>query len=285
MVPPARDPAGLADVRAARGRVGLRGHLRGDAHQARHVPGRLGDRPALQDLPVRFAFGFVLDWVGVGRPYLPPSASTHPPTRLYIKPTHSALGTPDEETWPGVTSLQDWNPAFPIWPPVKLTKFCATMDEAGLDLLEVRQAGRQSRPAVVPVRYAYHAMHVHTRATQTDVPSLPHTPHRAEAGGAGPQGPDIGQGRTLPPALRRGGQAAVPAVSDEKLAFVCRRAAGVVGGVWLAVVVEAVWCGGNGGGTWGGMGGDGGGDVCARVVERLVLIVQQWKGQAGGGGR
>lgn len=42
-----------------------------------------------------------------------------------------------------MTSLQDWNPAFPIWPPVKLTKFCATMDEAGLDLLDVRRSASQ----------------------------------------------------------------------------------------------------------------------------------------------
>lgn len=66
MVPPARDPAGLPDVRAPRGRVGLRGHLRGDADQARHVPGRLGDRPALQDLPVG---GWVGGWCLLGWGY------------------------------------------------------------------------------------------------------------------------------------------------------------------------------------------------------------------------
>lgn len=36
-----------------------------------------------------------------------------------------------------MTALQDWNPAFPVWPPVKLTKYCPSIDEAGLDLLEV----------------------------------------------------------------------------------------------------------------------------------------------------
>mmetsp|Transcript_19123 Transcript_19123/g.20725 ORF Transcript_19123/g.20725 Transcript_19123/m.20725 type:complete len:296 (-) Transcript_19123:323-1210(-) len=46
------------------------------------------------------------------------------------------LGTPNEETWPGVTSLQDWNEEFPIWPSLNLSKFCPGLDEQGLDLLE-----------------------------------------------------------------------------------------------------------------------------------------------------
>jgi serine/threonine protein kinase len=47
------------------------------------------------------------------------------------------MGTPNEETWPGVTSLQDWNDEFPIWPTLSLAKFCPGLDENGLDLLEV----------------------------------------------------------------------------------------------------------------------------------------------------
>jgi cyclin-dependent kinase len=49
------------------------------------------------------------------------------------------LGTPSEESWPGVTALQDWNESFPIWPTLNLTRFNPGMDENGLDLLEVRQ--------------------------------------------------------------------------------------------------------------------------------------------------
>lgn len=48
------------------------------------------------------------------------------------------MGTPNEETWPGVTSLQDWNESFPVWPTLNLSRFCPGLDENGLDLLEVR---------------------------------------------------------------------------------------------------------------------------------------------------
>ena len=46
------------------------------------------------------------------------------------------LGTPNEEVWPGVTSLQDWNPDFPVWPPLSLARFVPGLSEAGIDLLE-----------------------------------------------------------------------------------------------------------------------------------------------------
>ena len=48
----------------------------------------------------------------------------------------SILGTPNEEVWPGVTSLQDWNEDFPVWPPLLLSRFCPTLSDAGVDLLE-----------------------------------------------------------------------------------------------------------------------------------------------------
>jgi len=46
------------------------------------------------------------------------------------------LGTPSEQTWPGVTALQDWNNDFPVWPTLSLARFCANMSDDGLDLLE-----------------------------------------------------------------------------------------------------------------------------------------------------
>jgi hypothetical protein len=30
------------------------------------------------------------------------------------------MGTPNEEDWPGVTSLRDWQPLFPQWKPKDL---------------------------------------------------------------------------------------------------------------------------------------------------------------------
>jgi serine/threonine protein kinase len=47
------------------------------------------------------------------------------------------LGTPNEQVWPGVTQLQDWNPAFPIWYKSAYgNNVLSNMDRNGLDLLE-----------------------------------------------------------------------------------------------------------------------------------------------------
>jgi cyclin-dependent kinase 1 len=47
------------------------------------------------------------------------------------------LGTPDEEVWPGVTQLNDWNPAFPKWYKTPFTVVVRdNLDDKGLELLE-----------------------------------------------------------------------------------------------------------------------------------------------------
>lgn len=46
------------------------------------------------------------------------------------------LGTPTEETWPGVTSLQDWNEAFPLWPTLSLRKTIPNVCDDGLDMIQ-----------------------------------------------------------------------------------------------------------------------------------------------------
>lgn len=45
------------------------------------------------------------------------------------------LGTPSEESWPGVTNLPDYKPTFPNWPARNLSKICPTLDSVGLDLV------------------------------------------------------------------------------------------------------------------------------------------------------
>ena len=45
-------------------------------------------------------------------------------------------GTPNEDMWPGVTQLQDWNASFPQWPRLATAKMCPTLDTQGVDLLE-----------------------------------------------------------------------------------------------------------------------------------------------------
>jgi serine/threonine protein kinase len=45
------------------------------------------------------------------------------------------LGTPNEDVWPGVSNLKDWNPEFPKWQRKDLSKLIPGLDENGLDLL------------------------------------------------------------------------------------------------------------------------------------------------------
>ncbi|XP_034575976.1 cyclin-dependent kinase A-2 isoform X2 [Setaria viridis] len=45
------------------------------------------------------------------------------------------LGTPNEETWPGVASLPDYKSTFPKWPSVDFATVVPTLEPAGIDLL------------------------------------------------------------------------------------------------------------------------------------------------------
>eukprot|EP00730_Choanoeca_flexa_P016450 TRINITY_DN7771_c0_g1_i1.p1 TRINITY_DN7771_c0_g1~~TRINITY_DN7771_c0_g1_i1.p1 ORF type:complete len:344 (+),score=73.55 TRINITY_DN7771_c0_g1_i1:22-1032(+) len=47
-----------------------------------------------------------------------------------------ALGTPNDATWPGVTSLPDYKGCFPAWRGQDLASLVPGLDEAGLDLLQ-----------------------------------------------------------------------------------------------------------------------------------------------------
>lgn len=49
-----------------------------------------------------------------------------------------ALGTPNNEVWPEVESLQDYKNTFPKWKPGSLASHVKNLDENGLDLLSVR---------------------------------------------------------------------------------------------------------------------------------------------------
>ncbi|EIE22685.1 hypothetical protein WJX75_008026 [Coccomyxa subellipsoidea] len=46
------------------------------------------------------------------------------------------LGTPTEETWPGVHDLPDFKDSFPKWAPRKLEEVVPSLDPVGLNLLE-----------------------------------------------------------------------------------------------------------------------------------------------------
>ncbi|KAG5414961.1 hypothetical protein IGI04_002528 [Brassica rapa subsp. trilocularis] len=45
------------------------------------------------------------------------------------------MGTPNEDTWPGVTSLPDYKSALPKWKPTDLESFVPNLDPEGIDLL------------------------------------------------------------------------------------------------------------------------------------------------------
>lgn len=45
------------------------------------------------------------------------------------------LGTPNEDTWSGVTSLPDFKSSFPKWSPKELSTVVSSLDPAGIDLL------------------------------------------------------------------------------------------------------------------------------------------------------
>lgn len=46
------------------------------------------------------------------------------------------LGTPNEEVWPGVSSLPDYKPTFPQWSRQELSRIVNTIGEDGLDMLK-----------------------------------------------------------------------------------------------------------------------------------------------------
>ena len=46
------------------------------------------------------------------------------------------MGTPNEETWPGITKLKDYSINFPQWKPKKLKDLFPNFDKDGLDLME-----------------------------------------------------------------------------------------------------------------------------------------------------
>lgn len=83
-------------------------------------------------LPVdMWAVGTILVEMATKRPLFPGDSEVDELFKIF-----RILGTPDENTWPGVTRLNDWNDGFPIWPPLYLGKFCGSLSEAGIDLVQ-----------------------------------------------------------------------------------------------------------------------------------------------------
>ncbi|XP_002740677.1 cyclin-dependent kinase 2-like [Saccoglossus kowalevskii] len=83
---------------------------------------------------------------GLARAFgVPVRTYTHEITRRALFPGDSeidqlfrifrTMGTPDEQTWPGVNKLPDFKSSFPKWPQQDLSKVVGSLDMDGLDLL------------------------------------------------------------------------------------------------------------------------------------------------------
>jgi cyclin-dependent kinase 2 len=65
-----------------------------------------------------------------GRPLFPGDSEIDELFRVF-----RYLGTPNEETWPGVSNLPDFKATFPQWRSRPITECCPSLDADGLDLL------------------------------------------------------------------------------------------------------------------------------------------------------
>lgn len=124
MVSSARGLARLSSLQHRHRHVVGRLHLCGDGHATAFVPRRFGNRRNLQDLPVSF-------WAVKNT-----SSMLIPFRAVSIR----VLGTPNDEIWPGVSTLPDYKPSFPKWNAVDLERAVPTLDAQGIDLLAVSTA-------------------------------------------------------------------------------------------------------------------------------------------------
>ena len=58
-------------------------------------------------------------------------------TNVHIAYRNRLLGTPKEETWPGVSALPDFKKDFPNWTPQAIAAMIPQLDADGIDLLQV----------------------------------------------------------------------------------------------------------------------------------------------------
>ena len=67
----------------------------------------------------------------MGRPLFCGSNDSDQVSRIF-----KVLGTPSHDSWPSMSHMPKYNPAFPIYPGKKLATLLPRMSHAGLDLLE-----------------------------------------------------------------------------------------------------------------------------------------------------
>ncbi|KAF9171298.1 cyclin-dependent serine/threonine protein kinase, partial [Mortierella sp. AD010] len=76
--------------------------------------------------------GCIFAEMASGRPLFPGSSVKDQLLKIF-----RILGTPTEETWPGVSRLPDYKPDFPMYSPVPLENLAPKLDATGIDLLSI----------------------------------------------------------------------------------------------------------------------------------------------------
>jgi len=67
------------------------------------------------------------------------------------------MGTPNEESWPGVSELSDYKPDFPVYASQSLPNLIHGLDEKGLNLLSrmLQYDPNQRISAVAAMKHPY----------------------------------------------------------------------------------------------------------------------------------
>eukprot|EP00127_Corallochytrium_limacisporum_P001130 Clim_evm4s41 gene=Clim_evmTU4s41 len=100
------------------------------------------------------------------------------------------LGTPNEETWPGVTSLPEWSRRFPVYPATPMNRILPRLDAPGIDLAsQLLSLDPSKRPSAVeamqhPFFSDYFAPEVYELRNDQALSSVPGLQLRAERNGA-----------------------------------------------------------------------------------------------------
>jgi serine/threonine protein kinase len=87
------------------------------------------------------------------------------------------LGTPSEDTWPGVSSFRDYKPTFPQWATQSIAKALPDLDPLGIDLLSrmlvYEPSKRISARDALKHGYFTDLLQIHQQQHQQQIQSLP----------------------------------------------------------------------------------------------------------------
>jgi len=78
-----------------------------------------------------WSIGCIFAEMVLGHPLFPGDSEIDELFRIF-----RILGTPTEQTWPGVSQLADYKPSFPCWQPTDFNKLFPNLEPSGIDLLK-----------------------------------------------------------------------------------------------------------------------------------------------------